>query len=71
MRIFNPRLVLIHKGSLGGMAVSPSALRSGEGAKVHTKRANERRSQSPRSFTALAHLGLLCTPDENRHVTAG
>ena len=42
------------------MAVLPSALRSGEAAKVHTKRANERRSQSPRSVTALAHLGLLC-----------
>ena len=53
------------------MAVLPSALRSGEAAKVHTKRANERRSQSPRSVTALAHLGLLCTPDENRHATAG
>ena len=53
------------------MAVLPSALRSGEDAKVHTKRANERRSQSPRSVTALAHLGLLCTPDENRHATAG
>ena len=44
------------------MAVLPSALRSGEAAKVHTKLANERRSQSPRSFTALAHLGLLARP---------
>ena len=53
------------------MAVLPSALRSGEDAKVHTKCANEWRSQSPRSVTALAHLGLLCTPDENRLATAG
>ena len=44
------------------MAVLPSTLRSGEAAKVHTKLANERRSQSPRSFTALAHLGLLARP---------
>lgn len=65
MRIFNPRLVLIRIGIDSGLvrsAVLPSALRSGEAAKVHTKLANELRSQSPRSFTALAHLGLLARP---------
>lgn len=74
MRIFNPRPVLIH--NMGKVAcVAWRFCRAHYGAektqKCTQKRANERRSQSPRSVTALAHLGLLCTPDENRHATAG
>ena len=73
MRIFNPRPVLIH--NMGKVAcVAWRFCRAHYGAektqKCTQKRANERRSQSPRSVTALAHLGLLCTPDENCHATA-